>query len=106
MIHFKCRGWKFLRFIKDARFQVIRYVDNSKNYYSNLIFYFNNFLKNMKNHNNIFFFVGYIISFLITISLFSHATYMDMKKHIIISILYNKIKIEIDINNDELLKTI
>jgi hypothetical protein len=50
--------------------------------------------------------VGYITSFLIIISLFSHATYMDMKKHIIMSMLYNKIKFEIDINNNELLKTI
>jgi hypothetical protein len=106
MIHFKCRGWNFLECIKDAWFQVIHYVHNSKNYYSKLFFIPINFQKNMKNHNNIFFFMGYIISFLITILLFSHATYMDMKKHIIMSILYNKIKIEIDINNDELLKTI
>jgi hypothetical protein len=38
--------------------------------------------------------------------IFSHSflltTYMDMKEHV----LYSTIKIEIDINNDELLKTI
>jgi hypothetical protein len=45
----------------------------------------------------------YLIPFLITTSqLYSLVIYMDMKIHM----LYNKIKVEIDINNDELLEIV
>jgi hypothetical protein len=64
----------------------------------------------MKMHNNMYFFMEHLTSFLIIISLIYPSHLRGHEKHMLLclptSILYNKIKIEIDTNNDELLKTI
>jgi hypothetical protein len=66
--------------------------------------------KSMGMHNNMCFFMEHLTSFLIIISLIFRSHLHGHEKHMLLclftSILYSKIKIEIDTNNDELLKTI